>query len=114
MDKTTDNHQNDQQEKAIEKALFTGGFLFPQTVDEVKEFERIYGTTDIILPIELQEPEFLDGELSSNSTRVLKFPAENFAMAAREGSSKLPTEIKQKILKDIKDSESSKRKKKKR
>ncbi len=45
--------------KKIERTLRTGGFLFPETVDEVKEFERIYGATDVILPTELQEPHFL-------------------------------------------------------
>lgn len=113
MKKKANNSQNDQQEKMIEKALNTGGFLFPQTVDEVKEFERIYGTTNVILPLELQEPDFLNPESENKGkTKVLKFPSENFAMAAREGSSKLPAEIQQKIIHDIKNSHTKKKKRK--
>jgi hypothetical protein len=114
MKKKANNSQNDQQEQMIEKALNTGGFLFPKTVDEVKEFERIYGTTNVILPLELQEPDFLNLELENKTkTKVVKFPSENFAMAAREGSSKLPSEIQQKIIQDIKNSHSKKKKKRK-
>lgn len=111
MKKKTNNSNDDQQDKMIEKALSTGGFLFPTTVDEVKEFERIYGTTNVILPLELQEPNFLNAAAESN-TKVIKFPSENFAMAAREGSSKLPSELKDKIIQDIKNSITKKKKKK--
>lgn len=55
----SDNSKSNQQEKMIEQALKTSGFLFPETVEEVKEFERIYGTTDVILPVELKEPTFI-------------------------------------------------------
>jgi len=85
------------QERIIEKALKTGGFIFPQTVEEVKEFERIYGTTDMILPVKLQTPTFLDSlDKKEHNSRVVKFPCEDFAMAAREGSKSLPTEVRQK------------------
>lgn len=110
----SDKSKSNQQEKMIEQALKTGGFLFPETVEEVKEFERIYGTTDVILPAELQEPTFLYSKSGKgNSSKVVKFPSENFAMAAREGSSELPKEIQQKIIKDIKNVERKVKKKKK-
>lgn len=113
MKKKANNSNDDQQEKMIEKALSTGGFLFPTTVDEVKEFERIYGTTNVILPQELQEPTFLDAATENKGkAKVIKFPSENFAMAAREGSSKLPIELKHKIIQDIKNSITKKKKKK--
>lgn len=102
----SDNSDSNQQNKMIENALKTGGFLFPETVEEVKEFERIYGSTDVILPAELQEPTFISSKLDKgNSLKVVKFPSENFAMAAREGKSDLPKEIQQKIIKDIKNVE---------
>ena len=101
-----------QKEKIIEKALKTGGFIFPQTVNEVKEFERLYGATDVILPTELESPTFLDSSKKSGSnSRVVKFPTEDFAMAAREGSNSLPPEVKQKIVDDIKASEAKKKRK---
>ena len=105
-----DNSKNSHQDKLILKALRTGGFLFPESIDEVKEFERIYGKTDIILPPELQDPTFLERKLKIwSNTKNVKFPSENFAMAAREGSSKLPNEIKLKIIKDIKNTEARRR-----
>lgn len=110
----SDKFKSNQQEKMIEQALKTSGFLFPETVEEVKEFERIYGTTDVILPAELQEPTFLYSKSErGNSSKVVKFPSANFAMAAREGKSDLPKEIQQKIIKDIKNIEKKVKKKKK-
>jgi hypothetical protein len=108
-----DNSEDNQQNKMIEKALKTGGFLFPETVEEVKEFERIYGSTDVILPVELQEPTFLYSKSEkASSSKFLKFPSENFAMAARQGSSHLPVEVQEKIIIDIKSTESKRKKKK--
>ncbi|MDP2174943.1 MAG: hypothetical protein Q8K70_03430 [Bacteroidota bacterium] len=108
-----DKSKCNQQEKMIEQTLKTSGFLFPETVEEVKEFERIYGSTDVILPAELHEPTFLYTKSGiGNSSKVVKFPSANFAMAAREGKSDLPNEIQQKIIKDIKDAERKIKKKK--
>ena len=103
-----DNYQN----KVIEKALRIGGFLFPETIEEVKEFERIFGKTDIILPPAMQEPSFLrrNSKIRRNS-QIARFAATNFAMAAREGSSKIPNSIKLKIIADIKDAEAKNKKK---
>lgn len=88
--------------KIIEKALKTGGFLFPETVEEVLEFERLFGTTEVILPPELDEPKFLNSKFTNGNVIVMKTPCNNFAMAAREASSKLPKEIEDKIIQDIK------------
>jgi len=108
----SNNSENNQQHKTIENALKTGGFLFPETAEEVKEFERIYGTTDVILPAELQEPTFLYSKSEKGyNSKVVKFPSENFAMAAREGSNELPKEIQQKIIKDIRNADSKRQKK---
>lgn len=102
-DKSKDNQQN----KLIETTLKTSGFLFPKTVEEVKEYERVYGTTDVILPLELEEPTFLytkSEEAQNLNLEIL--PSDNFAMAAREGlSNNLPDEIQQKIIEDIKKAE---------
>jgi len=78
----SDDSNNNLQEKMIEQALKTGGFLFPESIEEVKEFERIYGTTDVILPVELQEPTFLYSKSDiGNYFENIKSPGENFAMA---------------------------------
>lgn len=112
MKKKRNNSKSNQQDKMIENALKTSGFLFPETVEEVKEFERIFGTTEVILPAELQEPTFLYSESEKRGhSKVVKFPSENFAMAAREGLSTLPKEIQEKIIKDIKKTERKVRKK---
>lgn len=99
------NSENIRQNKMIEKVLKTGGFLFPETVEEVKEFDRIYGSTDVILPFELQEPIFLNSKSSEGfKSKSVKSRSENFAMAAREGTLELPKEIQQKIIEYIKKS----------
>jgi hypothetical protein len=107
------NPEENQQNKMVENALRTSGFLFPETVEEVLEFERIYGTTDVILPTELQEPTFLyEKSEKAHGSKSVKFHSENFAMVAREGSFNLPQEIKQKIIKDIKNTKLRRKKKK--
>ena len=109
-DKSDNIHQNEM----IEKALKTGGFLFPETVAEVKEFERLFGTTDVILPAELEDSAFLYSKSGKKSnSKIVEFPCDNFAMAARDGSSELPIEIQQQIISDIEKAELKKKGKKK-
>jgi len=107
------NSKEIQQEKVIEKAFRTGGFIFPETIEEVKEFERIYGITNVILPVELQEPSFLYSQAneSSKSKSVILLP-ENLAMAARGGSNHLPDEIKKRMEKDRNRADSKRKRKK--
>lgn len=105
--KNADKSKDNQQNKLIETTLKTSGFLFPKTVEEVKEYERVYGTTDIILPLELQESTFLYTEsIEVQNLNLEILPSDNFAMAAREGvSNNLPEEIQRKIIEDIKKAE---------
>jgi hypothetical protein len=107
MDRHSQNQSNNpEKNKLIEKALRIGGYSFPQTIDEVAEFERLFGNTDILLPPELQDPCFLYAILDNNQeARAQK--NNTFAMAARHGSSDLPDDIITKIIEDIKQ-ESSK------
>lgn len=100
-------------EQMMDKALLSGGFMFPKTVEEVKDFERIHGSTDVILPIELQEPTFLYAPPQKRgSSKVIQFTPENFAMAAREGSAQLPDDVEKQIINDIKAFKAKKTKKK--
>lgn len=97
----------------IEKTLRTGGFLFPETAEELKEFELIFGNTNVILPEELQNPAFLNF-IKKKSTKS-KFNSSNSlnrAMAARAGSDFLPAEIQKKMEKDRELAKSIKKKKK--
>jgi hypothetical protein len=99
-------------DKVIEQTLKTEGYLFPETIEEVKEFERIFGTTEMILPTELQEPTFLYlKSKGSSNTKESKLSCENFAMAAREGTPMLSKEIHKKIITDIKQFEKKVKKK---
>ena len=112
--KISDKSDNIHENKMIEKALRIGGFLFPETIEEVKEFENLFGTTDVILPSELDVPTFLYSESEkANNSKIVKSPCENFAMAAREGASKLPEDIQKKIIEDIKAVEVKRERKKK-
>ena len=104
------NQTTEQQDKMIEKALRTSGFLFPKTIDEIKEYEKIYGTTSVILPPDLESPEFIYNK-KKIAGKILKLHTEdNFAMAAREGKKGMPEEIKNKILSDIDASQKKKKK----
>ena len=81
-----------QQEEMIQKALRTGGFLLPETPEEVAEFERKFGNTDILLPEALRVPDFLNTKADAAISKKPKIIAENLAMAARDGSH-LPDDI---------------------
>ncbi len=92
MKKENSNLNEIQQEKLIQKTLRTGGFLFPETPEEVVEFEKQFGNTDVLLPEELREPTFLNSK-RNNIVKIKPVVTKgNLAMAAREGS-KLPDEL---------------------
>ena len=92
-----------QQEGTIQKALKTGGFLFPETVNEVIEFEKVFGNTDVILPEDLQQPLFLERSSKITSTLTIVSPQEeNLAMAAREGAIKITAEVRKRMEADRK------------
>lgn len=88
-------NQNSEKEEIIQRALKTGGFLFPTTVNEVESYELTHGSTDIILPEELQEPNFLfttnEKTLNDNESKP------TVAMAARDGKNFIPDHIKERM-----------------
>ena len=95
-----DNTLKSKQERLIEKALRSGGFLFPVTIEEVKEFERIYGTTDVLLPDELREPTFLDNKVENQILKINAVKKPAFALAARGATVQLSDEVKKKMAQD--------------
>ena len=82
-------------EEIIQHALRIGGFLFPTTISEVENYELSYGSTDIILPEELQEPDFLFNE--HERTSINNESIETIAMAARDGIDAIPEHIKKRM-----------------
>jgi hypothetical protein len=106
--------KKESQDRIIEEALRTGGFLFPTTVSQVIEFERIYGATDAILPSELQDPTFLHSQTKKKVSLLgERLISENFAMAAREGSSEIPSEIQKRMEEDRKKYDANRKRKEK-
>src|SRR5262245_26443855 len=107
MKKVTKNDSTDPKKRnLIEKALRYGGYSFPQTIDEVSEFERLFGSTDVLLPPDLQEPFFLYAMLDSNpESNKMEDQRAKFSLAAREASSQLPEDIVNKIIRDIQSEE---------
>lgn len=81
-----------QQEQIIQRALRTAGFLLPETPEEVAEFERKFGSTDILLPEALQTPDFIKTKPVISISKKPQIILENLAMAARDGS-QLPDDI---------------------
>lgn len=104
MEKQIVTHTESQKEQLIQDALRTGGFLFPETVAEVEEFEKKFGTTNVPLPEDLKIPYFLEKEKSkkTSKSRTTAIENEHFSMAAREGAPKLPDEILQRMEEDRK------------
>lgn len=100
---TTDSNEKEQNLN-IEKLLRTNGYLFPETVDEVDEYERKFGNTNIILPDDMQTPSFLEkaiSRLSQKDLNKIKKANENFAIAARsEKGTELPEHIKKQMEAD--------------
>jgi len=92
MKKNPNNITDTQKEMLIQHALRTGGFLFPETPEEVIEFEKQFGSTDVVLPEDLRKPTFLDPKISTVIKKKPLTATENLAMAAREGS-QLPEQI---------------------
>lgn len=109
MKKDRETTNETREEKTVQKAFRKGGFLFPETLEEVADFEKRFGTTDIILPEELHEPSFINSKRSAPAKKKLSEPTENLAMAAREGS-QLPEEVLKK-MKEHRDKAKSKKKK---
>lgn len=96
------------EEKLIEFTIRTQGFLFPETVQEVIEFEKIYGTTEITLPEHLKSSSFLENQPAqphNYNLPTLSDTNSNFAFAAREGKKPVPDHIREKMLKDRNDAE---------
>jgi hypothetical protein len=101
MNTTKKEETKTQQELQIQKALRTGGFLFPETVKEVIDFENNFGNTDVILPEELKTPTFLDSISEVNSVkRLTAHTNENYSLAARDGKNELPIHIRLKMKED--------------
>lgn len=105
MKKQNRNNIENKQEQLIYDALCTGGFTFPQTVMEVKAFEKTFGTTDISLPENLKIPDFIAKGKSKKDLKaqiIAIQPRDNFAVAAREGAAKISNEILSKMKEDRK------------
>lgn len=92
---------NHSQESIIQKTLRTSGFIFPETPEEVNEFENQFGTTDVDVPNQLKDLSFMDNRTSSKLSKVLdnKFSITNLAMVAR-GGMELPNDIIEKMKND--------------
>lgn len=95
-----ENTLKSQQERLIEKTLRAGGFTFPETVEEVREFERIFGTTDITMPDELNDTSFLYNSNKNSAKKALVAPISVFAAAARGASSHLSEAVKKQMESD--------------
>ncbi len=104
MKQATERPTSTTEDLPIEFILKTNGFLFPETVEEVIEFEKNFGNTDVILPVELENPEFLYTQ-KSNSTIVQGSTPDNLAMAARNGKNFISDEVLESMKNDRRNSD---------
>lgn len=110
MKATTNNLNEQSKDKLIEKTLKTCGFLFPETIAEVQEYERLFGNTEFTLPLELQDPTYLfDDSICMCKVDLGDSSESNFAMAARDGLTVLPNDIQTKIISNIMEEELEKK-----
>ncbi|MGZ3858140.1 MAG: hypothetical protein ACXVMS_01325 [Flavisolibacter sp.] len=108
--KTNQPKESLHHEELIQKVLKSNKKLFPETVEEVMEFEQKYGTTDIILPEELQEPTFL---YSFEEADVINTPFQYVtAVAARNENEEIPGDIRKRMDEDRKKAKVTHQKKK--
>ena len=89
----------------------SNGYLFPQTVEEVIEFERIYGRTDVILPDDLQYGQIEFNPVEKSFAFVKGSTKPRLSMAARDGAKVLPIEIIRQMEEDVNKFEEKKKKK---
>ncbi|HVT84479.1 MAG TPA: hypothetical protein VHD35_04720 [Chitinophagaceae bacterium] len=112
--KKNNNLQNTQkqQELLIQKAINTGGFLFPETVNDVIEFEKKFGNTDVILPEDLKNPSFLESKkMNSSQQGIVTMNSGNYAVAAREGADTVPDSVKKQMEIDRKKADTKRKRK---
>lgn len=88
------------QERLIEKVLKSNKKIFPETIEEVMAFEKMYGSTDITLPENLQHPTFLFTFKEIEGPTLDKRSVS--AVAARNEGLEISSEIKQKMAEDRK------------
>lgn len=111
MKQSTERPTSTIEDLPLEFILKTNGFLFPETVEEVIEFEKNFGNTDVILPVELETPNFLYTQ-KSNSTIIQNSKPENLAMAARNGKPFISDEVLESMKNDRRNSDLKRKDKK--
>ena len=67
------NNQIKKETKSLESILLETGFRLPVTEEEIEKYEEIFGNTDILLPKEIDSPDFLfDKQIESVSEKKIK------------------------------------------
>lgn len=100
----------------IQFALMTSGLVFPATASQVKEYEKKFGSTSVLLPEDLIEPDFLHkGKAKKHAGKSLKTDEDylNYAIAAREGKLEISPEIRERMNSDRSGAESKQKRKRK-
>jgi hypothetical protein len=108
--KTSQNNAKSEKEqaKAIEKALRSYGYLFPQSEDEIESLDKIIGCTASPLPDSLKDTSFLFNKKQKKDAKIIPLmasePEEYYhqAYAARDGQDSLSAETQAKMDHDIK------------
>jgi type I restriction enzyme, S subunit len=77
------NSNPKRQEEVLCAALKKFGFVFPTTPSEVEQFEEVFGTTEIDLPDELQDGQFLTAALEPTAPEK---PAGKTGVTAKEAT----------------------------
>ena len=66
-------------EKRLKSSLKQNGYLFPTTDEEVANFEKLYGNTDLAIPSEIDNPEAI---LKNRGEKPVESEEEFLACAA--------------------------------
>ncbi len=107
------------QAEAIEKALRSYGYLFPQSDEEIESLDKIIGSTASLLPESLIDTTFLFSKAKKEEAKVISLHVVNSedyyhqAYAARDGQDSISLETSSKMDEDIKKLKEQKSKNKK-
>lgn len=78
----SNNKENKTKPNTLHSLLLETGFLLPTTEEEIEKYEKIFGNTDIILPQEVDNPDFIfkqKNESNSVNKKSAKIVSNDFS-----------------------------------
>lgn len=68
----SNNKENKTKPNTLHSLLLETGFLLPTSEEEIEKYEKIFGNTDVILPKEIDNPDFIFKQKSESDSLIKK------------------------------------------